>query len=194
MPEKQDRKKKPPKKVTAQWLHNAGLYYLQRFACSSGHFRKVMMRKIDRSCQHHKEQDRAACAAMLEDTITTFLRAGILDDSAYARAAAASFRRRGFSARSIAARLSARCLEPQQVEDALSQYDEEHSRDEGSGDLIAAIRIARKKKIGPFANVEKEDSSGKALAALARGGFSYDTALAALKIDRDEAERILASQ
>jgi regulatory protein len=67
--------RKKPKKITAQYLHNAGLYYLQRFAASRGQFRSVMLRKIRRSCMEHREQDYEACAALVEKIVEKFERA-----------------------------------------------------------------------------------------------------------------------
>ena len=45
--------RKPPRRVTAQYLENAALHYLQRFASSSASLRRVLMRKVDRSAQAH---------------------------------------------------------------------------------------------------------------------------------------------
>ena len=46
-------KRKVPRKVTAKSLENAALYYLQRFSSSNENFRSVMMRRVNRSAQHH---------------------------------------------------------------------------------------------------------------------------------------------
>src|SRR5687768_1034793 len=105
---KKTRGKKPPKKITETYLHNAGLYYLQRFSASSESFRRVMMRKVERSCRAHPEQDRAECARMVDELVRKFLGAGLLNDGQYAEAMVSTLRRRGLSSRAIQARLAAR--------------------------------------------------------------------------------------
>ena len=47
------RKKRNPRKVTPKYLDNAALYYLSRYATSAENLRRVMMRKIHRSANHH---------------------------------------------------------------------------------------------------------------------------------------------
>jgi len=182
---------KPPKKVSASWLHNAGLYYLQRFAASSGHFRTVMRRKINRSCAHHPEQDREECYSLLDELIAKFERAGLLDDKIYARGSVISLRRRGLSARAIGAKLQAKGLSSSQIEAAMAEHD---SGEHDDSELLAALRAARRKRIGPFetaAKQEIEQQDQKALAALARAGFSYEICRRALDLPRDDAETLL---
>lgn len=181
------RERRPPKKITPSYLHNAGLAYLQRFPASSGHFRTILMRKVDRSCRHHTDQDREACAAMVDDVTVKFQEMGLINDDAYVRGMVTSLRRRGLSSMAITAKLMAKKLSADTVRAAL----EEHSDEGGAADIEAAILLTRRKKLGAFRPPDKEDNRDKALATLARAGFSYDIAHKALSIARDEAEEIL---
>jgi regulatory protein len=173
--------RKKPKKITAQYLHNAGLYYLQRFAASRGQFRSVMLRKIRRSCMEHREQDYEACAALVEKIVEKFERAGLLNDELYTRGVVASLRRQGKSKSVILSKLKTRGVETSLVTETLGAQDTEDS------ELRAALTVLRRKKAGPFGDRDNE----KTLAALARAGFSYDTATQAMRMDRAEAEEIL---
>jgi regulatory protein len=57
--------------------------------------------------------------------------------------------------------------------------------------LAAALILARKRRLGPFATAEQDPT--RALAVFARAGFPQDVAQNALRMDRNEAEsRILA--
>lgn len=183
------RGKKPPKKISAQYLHNAGLAYLQRFPAGTAHFRRVMGRKIDRSCNYHKEQSKETCIALLDDAVATFARMGLLDDDAYLRGMVTSYRRRGLSKQAIAAKLQQKGMGQSAILDTLREFDEQGGAPDP--ELAAALRLARRKKIGPFARREQADTS-KSLAALARGGFAFDTAKRALALPLEEAESILA--
>lgn len=194
---------KPPKKITADYLHNAGLYYLQRFAASSSHFRRVMTRKIEKSCRYHDGQDRDECLKLLDRLVARFEESGLLNDEGYSRGMVASLRRRGLSARAIHARLSAKGLSAAQIEQALGDHGEDRSPDET--DLIAALRLARRKRIGPWAPPRHEEPDiekravGKAaapradkdLSTLARAGYSYDIAHRVMTMDYETAVEMI---
>lgn len=186
-PRKPRREKKPPKKISADYLYNSGLYYLQRFPASAGHFRAVMMRKVDKSCRHHKDQDRETCARLVDDLVARFVDMGLLNDTGYARGMVTSLRRRGLSQRAIEAKLSAKGLKRDQIAAALSEHADDRPKSEV--ELLAALRLARRKRIGPFAaNTERAERD---MAALARGGFSYDIVSKVMDMDADTAEETL---
>lgn len=186
-PRKPRREKKPPKKISADYLYNSGQYYLQRFPASAGHFRTVMMRKVDKSCRHHKEQDREACARLVDDLVARFVDMGLLNDTGYAQGMVTSLRRRGLSQRAIEAKLSAKGLKRDQIAAALSVHADD--RPKGEVELLAALRLARRKRIGPFsANAERAERD---MAALARGGFSYDIVSKVMGMDANTAEETL---
>lgn len=177
---------RPPRRITETYLHNAGLHYLQRFAASSGHFRRIMMRKVDKSCRFHTDQNREDCARMLEALVVKFQRAGLLDDTAYAAGLAASLRRRGASARAVEARLRARGVDDEQIAAFRAR-----ERDDGADqDFSALLRLMKRKRLGPFRG-GREENIKKEMAALARAGFSYENAQRGLNLPPDEAERIL---
>jgi regulatory protein len=49
------RVRKPPRPLTAASLENAAVYYLGRFASSSGNLRRVLMRKVARAARDGEE-------------------------------------------------------------------------------------------------------------------------------------------
>ncbi len=182
--------KKPPKKISAQYLHNSGLAYLQRFPASTPHFRRIMSRKIDRSCNYHKDQDKEACLALLDAATANFVRIGLLNDDAYLRGMVTSLRRRGLSKQAIGSKLQQKGLGQTLVADALRDFDEENTSGQDP-EISACLRLARRKKLGPFRRTDIFEKN-KELAALARAGFAFDTAQRALALPLEEAEEILA--
>lgn len=179
--------KKPPKKITADYLHNSGLYYLERYAASSGHFRSVMLRKVKKSCLAHPDQDYEACATLVDALVEKFKASGLLNDDLYLRGMVGSLRRRGVSKQAILGKLRMKSVTGDMAGTYLDQHDDEH----GSGDLKAAIIFARKKKLGPFARPERPEEPQKTLAKFARAGFSYDVAGKVMRMSADEAEELL---
>jgi len=183
------REKKPPKKITEKYLYNSGLAYLQRFTTSTPNFRRVMGRKIDRSCNYHKDQSREDCQKFLDTTVETFIRQGLLNDEAYLQGMVTSLRRRGASTQAILSKLVMKGMAQDTILKTLRAYDEDHGA--ANPDLAAAVMLMRRKRIGAFRKSDDADKT-KELAALARGGFGFDIARKALSLEQDEAEDILS--
>lgn len=168
---------KIPKKITEKYLYNSGLAYLQRFPSSIAHFKSVMGRKIERSCRHHADQDKTACVVLLDKVTAQFAEMGYLNDELYLRGMVNSLRGRGLSSRAILMKLQQKGLAADEIKTVLAHYDEEYDSD----DLSAALRLCKRKRMGPYAAARPEPAQKqKWLAALARAGFSYDIALQAL--------------
>lgn len=188
-----DKPRKQPKKITPSYLHNAGLYYLQRFAASSGQFQRVMQRKIDKSCMVHPEQDREECQKWLSDVIETFQRSGLLNDELYATGAIRSLRQRGLSTRAIEAKMTIKGVPAALIKRTLQEIDD---LTENDPNLVAAVKQARKRRIGPYWPSDKEGAPelrDKHLATMARAGFDFETAHKVLKMDKEEADNLIGS-
>jgi regulatory protein len=177
--------RKRPRKITESYLHNAGLYYLQRYSTSAAHFRRVMTRKIDRSCAFHDDQSRAECLRLLQELVDKFSRAGLLNDRTYAEAQVSSLRRRGYGARAILSRLSAKGLARDIIQNAIAQ----EQKNSGQDDFQAALVFARRRRLGPYRAkpardvVEARKIKNRELAAFGRAGFSSEIAFRILKAD-----------
>lgn len=182
------REKKPPKKITEKYLYNAGLAYLQRFTASTEHFRKTMTRKIDRSCTHHADQNRDDCLLMLQKTIDKFQDLALLDDTAYTKGMVTSLRNRGLSRKAILFKLLQKGLPEQLILKSLELVDDNDS----DAEIIAALRLARRKKIGPYRL--RGLAEEKELAQMARAGFGYEICRKIISMDSDEAEELTNSR
>lgn len=168
-------KKRAPRKATPKYLENAALYYLQRFATSAENLRRVLTRKVDRSAHFHGT-DPDEGRAQVEDIIGRFLRSGLLDDDAYARARVQSLHRRGNSARVIRGKLKQKGVGDDIIAAALDARGED-TEDGEDPELTAAVTLAKRRRLGPFSTKPPDgEQREKHLAALARAGFSYDVA------------------
>jgi len=174
--------RKAPKKISKKYLENAALYYLQRYATSAENLRRVMMRKVRKSCAFH-QVPAEDFAPLVDELVTRYMAVGLVDDAVFARARVASLRRQGHSSQAIAARLQAKGLSKSQIESALRLVDEDHEDPE----MTAALACARRKKLGPWRKTPLTDPKGrqKELAALGRAGFSYEIARRALDYRED---------
>ena len=185
-------KRKTPKKITPTYLHNSGLYYLERFAASKEHFKSVMMRKAKRSCLHHKDQNYDACVKMVGELADKFESCGLLNDDAYAKAIVSSLRRKGLSSRAITIKMRSKGIAIDKTMSALKELDSVQFDNERDAEIAAAIRLARKKKIGVFF-IGEEQNIKRSLGMFARAGFSYDIAQNVINMTLEEIEETEAN-
>ena len=138
-PTGRQRRPRRTKPMTPERLERIALHYLERYATSSGHLRRVLDRRIRRAAREHEidEQEAARWVAAL---IARLERVGFLDDRAYACARAAGLSARGYSGRYIRRALQARDVASEDVEAALREIA---TLDEDP-ELCAATRYARR--------------------------------------------------
>ncbi|MBP9050600.1 MAG: RecX family transcriptional regulator [Alphaproteobacteria bacterium] len=186
-PEKSSPRSRPPvKKITATYLENSGKFYLERFPASTAQFRRVMTRKIDRSCRAHADQDREECLNLLETLISRFQTIGFLDDPAYASGLRYSLTQRGYSSSRIAQTLRQKGISPDWLQEASARepLNPDH-------DWLAALRWIKKKRLGAYST--RDEGPNRSLASLARAGFEFDMARKALSLTVEETEEHLLS-
>jgi len=183
------RARKPPRPVTEASLENAAIYYLSRFASSSGNLRRVLMRKIARAARAGDEGRAEAGAKMVDALIARYIEKGLLNDRAYAAQAAASLARRGRSRFLIAGKLAQKGIEGELVTETIAELDAEG----GASELAAACALVRRRRLGPYRAPDKRAQyREKDLASLARAGFGIALARRVLKAQDVEALERLA--
>jgi|GEM_PF-2869175 regulatory protein len=159
--------KKEKEPLTEAGLAEAALNYLNRYDASFQGLRRVLLRKIAR------DGDRAKLTEKEVDELLLRLEGSrVIDDQRYAENLTANLRSRGASSRKIAMKLRERGI---QANDA----DKARETDRVS-DLEAARTYARKRRLASRYNLEDPAERQKALAALARQGFSFEVAVRAL--------------
>jgi regulatory protein len=155
--------------MTAISLAEAALFYLSRYASSSGNLRRVLMRKIARSTAFYGD-DPAPLKPIVEALVVKHAQSGAVNDTAYADSQVRKLRRRGSSARLIAQSLGAKGVPAEVVAEAASTMREE------GGDPEAALRFAQRRRLGPFRQTGRVENRQRDMAALGRMGFDYQTA------------------
>jgi regulatory protein len=106
---------------------------------------------------------------------------GLLNDAAFAESRARGLALSGRSQRAIAARLMAKGIDPARARAALPEGEET--------ELVSALILARKRRIGPFRTAEPDRN--RELGVLARAGFPRDVALRALEMEPEAAEEAI---
>jgi regulatory protein len=169
-------------------LYEAALNHLARYAATEASMGRVLSRKVDRWARLYAGEDaepeevvQAARAAKLAipKVIMRLKAANVLSDAAFAASRAKRLTREGKSRRFALAHLAAKGVAPEAAKAAVV--------DDPERELAAAAAFLRRKKAGPFG----EAPELKVLAAMARVGFAQELARRALRLERDEAERLI---
>ena len=153
-----------------QRLMNKAVHYLGRYTSSRQRLREVLQRFARRKLEHFEPAEiRRAIDAVIADCV----RLGYVDDAAFAMTRARSKRRGGRSALAIKRSLAEHDIDDTLVDAALEAADERLA----DGELMAALRHAARRRIGPYARIRPDDTMRQRhLASLARAGFSFDIA------------------
>ncbi len=168
-------------------LKNLALSYVSRFPCTTEKLKKHLAKKM-REAIDAGEARPGDGGRWIDGVVATLTRVRLLDDNAYAEARAMTLHRRG-RATSIIVRDLARLGAPEgailHARSALIETAEDP-------DFTAAARLARKKRLGPFAKAPlTNELRQKQLATLARGGFSFDIARRVMSTDADTLEALI---
>ena len=162
------KKVKVLRKITPQRLKNIALYYLKRFESSVANLRSVLQRRVNDYAYQNKEFDRGEAYQWIEDILADFQRYGYLNDRRYAEIKIKDYMSAGKSVRYIKGKMREKGID----EEILSALLEDQEYDE----FEAALKLAKKKHIGPFRTDEEArfENRRKDMGTLVRAGFSYD--------------------
>ena len=172
-------KRKVVKKITPQRLRNIALYYLKRFETSAKNLRDVLCRRVDKYAYQNKEFDKKEAYGWVDDLVEDFIRLKYVDDARFAEIKVRGYLAAGKSPRYILGKLKEKGIDGQVAEEVLQQQEYDP--------LASAMRLAKKKKIGPFSPSDeiRRERRSKDLAVLLRAGFDYDIALRVLETDAE---------
>jgi regulatory protein len=163
---------KPHEPLTRQKLEQLALSYINRFDCTASKLTRHLRERVRKLGGDAPDAER-----WIEELVQRYQSSGVLDDVRFATNLASQLSARGKSARAISQKLAQRGVSEQ----VASELRTARREAEPSAELDAARTYVRKRRLGSFRPPEKrEEFRQKDLAALARQGFSFDTARKAL--------------
>jgi regulatory protein len=151
-----------PRPIDAAGLQALALQYVARYATTAANLAAYLARKLkERPWTGDTPPDITAITARMVEL-------GYIDDAAWAAMKGRAMSARGLGPRRVAQALHAAGVSPPTADPDATE----------ASPLIAAVRLAEKKRLGPFARVPQNDpaSQRRALAAMLRAGHSFDVA------------------
>lgn len=179
-----------PRKMTERRLENIARFYIERFATTSTHLRRVLGRRAERARRVHGG-DTAEISGWIEQIVERLVRLGLVNDARYAADRAASLRRLGRGPGKIRNLLAAKGVPRAMIEQVLNETAETPSGEDAG--VKAALNYARRRRFGVFGKTptDKEERAKKEkreLAALGRAGFSYAVARQVLRGEGEDTD------
>jgi regulatory protein len=165
------RSRREPQPLDSARLEELALYYAGRYATTRAGLVRYLKRKVrERGWTGEREPDPAAIAGKFADL-------GYVDDRAFALAKASAHSARGLGSRRLALSLRAAGVEDEDGTDAMSLAE--------AGSVDSAIRLAQRRKLGPFASAAPASPKEreKALATLVRGGHGFEISKAIIQLE-----------
>ncbi len=168
---------RPARPLTPESVRAAVLDYVQRFPGSVANTRRRYLLKINRAVTE-LELEREPLVAALEAAIEVSLRYGYLDDAKFAEGRARRALARGVAPARVSAGLSSKGVSSTVARAGIA------AATEGNPQVEACAAYVRRRKLGPWRPPEKRAAEAmKDLAKVARAGFPFDVARAALRAD-----------
>lgn len=155
------RRPRPP--LDTAGLRELGLAYVGKFATTKSKLADYLRRKVaERGWSGTDQPD-------IDGLVEQFAGSGYVDDEAYALAKSRSLTARGYGAARVRQSLHAAGVDEEDAGPARELAAEQAEE--------AALRFARRRRIGPFAEEPSDRAAReKAIAALIRAGHSYEIA------------------
>lgn len=151
-------------------LNELALRYVGRYSTTRAKLGSYLARKIrERGWKGAREPDPAGIA-------DRFASQGYVDDAAYALAKSEALTARGYGKRRVLEELRAA---------GVDEGDADAAREHAEAEAVAAaLRFAKRRRIGPFAKSAPSDprSREKALAAMVRAGHGFELARAIVRL------------
>lgn len=168
------------KKITKQCLKNIGLYYLKRYESSVENLKQVLIRRVNDYAYQNSEFNKSEAYDWIEEIVNDFVGYDYVNDERFTEIRVRDYINAGKSTRYIRGKLREKGISEVLAAKVLDnqEYDE----------FETALKLARKKHIGPFRQVEDDrfENRQKDMGTLVRAGFNYDTVLQVLDYQPEE--------
>ena len=180
------RNKRKTLQVTVDEMRNFAFTYVEKYAPSKQQLKTYLLKKyLKASVPNVKKQD---IANLIDIVLLDLEKNKFINDKFYSDSKAKSMIQRGNSINKIRNYLIGKGINDQFIKDTVNKIQDENS----DQDFFSAIKICKKKRIGP---ARTEDNRPlfykKDMSLLARNGFDFETSKKVMDITKDDFLKIV---
>ena len=180
------RNKKKTLEVTVEEMRNFALVYVEKYAPSKQQLKTYLLKKyLKASVPNVKKHD---ITNLIDIVLSDLEKNKFINDKFYADSKAKSMIQRGNSLNKIRYYLISKGINNEFIKETVSQIKDNNS----DQDFFSAIKICKKKRIGP---ARTEDNRPlfykKDISLLARNGFDFETSKKVMDIEKEDFLKII---
>ena len=180
------RNKKKSLKVTVDEMRNFAFVYVEKYEPSKQQLKTYLLKKyLKISVPNGKKQD---VTNLIDVVVSDLEKNRFINDQFYSESKAKSMIQRGNSINKIRNYLIGKGIDQTFVKDTVNKIKEDNS----DQDFFSAIKLCKKKRIGP---ARTEDNRTlfykKDISLLARNGFDFETSKKVMDIEKDDYLKII---
>ena len=180
------RNRKKSLNVTVEEMRNFALAYVDKYAPSKQQLKTYLLKKYMKlSTSDIRKKD---VNKLIDIVLIDLEKSKFINDKFYSESKAKSMIQRGNSINKIRNYLIGKGINDEFIKDTVEKINEDNS----DQDFFSAIKICKKKRIGP-ARVEANRILfyKKDISLLARNGFDFETSKKVMDIEKDEYLKII---
>ena len=180
------RNKKKTLEATVDEMRNFALAYAEKYAPSKQQLKTYLLKKyLKVSVPNVKKQD---VTNLIDIVLSDLEKNKFINDQFYSDSKAKSMIQRGSSINKIRNYLIGKGINSEFIKDTVNKIQDKNS----DQDFFSAIKICKKKRIGP-ARIEDNRNLfyKKDISLLARNGFDFETSNKVMDLDKDEYLKIV---
>tara|TARA_B100000401_G_scaffold408935_1_gene326066 strand:- start:139 stop:702 length:564 start_codon:yes stop_codon:yes gene_type:complete len=180
------RNKKKTLEVTVEEMRNFAFTYVEKYAPSKQQLKTYLLKKyLKTSVPNVKKQD---ITNLIEIVLSDLEKNRFINDKFYSESKAKSMIQRGNSINKIRSYLIGKGINDKFITDTVNNIRDKNS----DQDFFSAIKICKKKRIGP---ARTEDNRSlfykKDISLLARNGFDFETSKKVMDIEKEDFLKII---
>ena len=180
------RNKKKTLEVTVEEMRNFAFTYVEKYAPSKQQLKTYLLKKyLKTSVPNIKKQD---ITNLIEIVLSDLEKNRFINDKFYSESKAQSMIQRGNSINKIRSYLIGKGINDKFITDTVNNIRDKNS----DQDFFSAIKICKKKRIGP---ARTEDNRSlfykKDISLLARNGFDFETSKKVMDIKKEDFLKII---
>ncbi|MDC2991579.1 recombination regulator RecX [Candidatus Pelagibacter sp.] len=180
------RNKRKTLQVTVDEMRNFALAYVEKYAPSKQQLRTYLLKKyLKLSVPNVKKQD---VTNLVDIVLSDLEKNKFINDKFYSESKAKSMIRRGSSINKIRNYLIGKGVNDEFIKNTVNKINEDNS----DQDFFSAIKICKKKRIGP-ARIDDNRPLfyKKDISLLARNGFDFETSKKVMELKKDDYLKII---
>jgi regulatory protein len=180
------RNKKKTLEVTVEEMRNFAFAYVEKYAPSKQQLKTYLLKKyLKISVSNVKKQD---VINLIDIVLSDLEKNKFINDKFYSESKAKSMIQRGNSINKIRSYLIGKGINDQYIKDTVEKINNENS----DQDFFSAIKLCKKKRIGPARTEENRTLFYKKdISLLARNGFDFETSKKVMDIEKDDYLKII---